>query len=75
MNNTYKTKDIGLASALISIGQKLIEVSREGKICWFLFEDLDKCIDLDKKYWFGELLINAKTYKQSLDQLKSIVHT
>ena len=71
---TYRVKDIGLAAALITAGQKLIEVLRESKICWFLFENGDKCAELDRKYWFGELLVNARSYKQSLDQLKNIVH-
>ncbi len=74
MENVYKTKDIGLASALMTVGEKLIEVSREGRICWFVFEGLDDCLKIDKEYWFGNLLVNAKIYKQNLDQLKGLIH-
>lgn len=74
MINTYRIKDIGLAAALLSSGKSMVEISKEGGICWFMFNDLDGCIALDKKYWFGELLVNAKTYKKNLDELKVLIH-
>lgn len=73
MQNIYRTKDIGLAAALLTSGKKLHEVNREGGICWFLFEGLDDCLNLDKQYWFSGLEGNFRTYKQNLDQLKYIV--
>jgi hypothetical protein len=73
MQNIYRTKDIGLAAALLTTGKKLQEVNREGEISWFLFEGLDDCLNLDKQYWFSGLVGNLRTYKQNLDQLKYIV--
>lgn len=75
MISIYSTKDIGLATALISAGKKISKTNREDNTYWFIFEDLASCLVLEKEYWFGELLVNAKTYKQNLDQLKNIVHS
>ena len=74
MENIYVTKDIGLAAALLSEGKKISEIQKKNNICWFYFYNLGDCIKLDKKYWFGELLVNARIYKQNLNQLKTLIH-
>lgn len=69
--NFYKTRDIGEAGILILKQQRLITIERQGDTCWFVFEDQNICKDLSNKYFFGNLLVNARDYKETLDRLKS----
>jgi len=67
----YKTKDLGEAAALIVRKQRLIDIEREGKTCWFVFENSQNCKELSNKFFFGELLVNARDYHESLSMLKN----
>lgn len=64
-----------MAAAFTAAGAKIIEVEKEGRISWFIFEGLDECIALSKRYLFGDLSVNARLFKQALDQLKSVVNS
>jgi hypothetical protein len=70
-NKFYKTKDLAEAGALITKKQHLIKMDREGAICWFIFSDRQICEDLANRFFFGELLVNAKDYHQTLSVLKN----
>ena len=69
--DSYKTRDIGEAGALILEKQRLITIERREKICWFVFEDKNTCRELSNKYFFGNLLVSAREYKETLDRLKN----
>ncbi len=69
----YKTKDLYCASALVEKGQKLFGVNKEGSVCWFLFEEKEKCEQFAVKYFFGELLVNARSYQETLRRLKNLI--
>lgn len=67
----YKTKDIGESSALITCGQKIIDIQRDGKICWFVFEHTNKCIEISREYFFGRLKGNLRQYNEAMNVLKN----
>ncbi|MCX6731077.1 MAG: hypothetical protein NTZ55_04460 [Candidatus Roizmanbacteria bacterium] len=67
----YKTKDLGEAGALLVKQQKLARITREGKVCWFEFENPTVCLELCPDYFFGELLVNANEYYETLSKLKN----
>jgi len=69
MENIYKTKDLAEAGALIIKKLQLIE--REGKICWFLFSNKQECEKLSNQFFFGEFLVNALEYHETLNRLKN----
>lgn len=71
MNNTYKTKDLSESAALLIRKQHLVEIQREGKICWFIFEDLQNCKKISNEFFFGELMVNAREYYQAISRLKN----
>ena len=71
MENYYRTKDLGEASALMAKGQRLINLERKDGICWFLFEDKQKCEKLSNNFFFGELLVNARDYQDAMTRLKN----
>lgn len=67
----YKTKDLAEAGVLIIKKQKLIRMDREGRICYFVFENKTECEKLSSQYFFGEILVNARNYYETLNILKS----
>ena len=67
----YKTKDLGEAGVLIIKGQQLSTIEREGGgICWFVFSNKNECEQLSNKYYFGEILINARDFQEVTKRLK-----
>ena len=71
MKNEYKTKDLAEAAALIVNGEQISRIEREGRLCWFIFEDKDKCENLSNKFFFGGLLVNAREYYEAMTRLKN----
>ena len=71
MTTEYSTKDLGEAGALIVKKQKLIRMDREGKTCWFVFENKEECEKLSSDIFFGELQVNAREYYEALGRLKN----
>ena len=67
---TYKTKDLGEAAALIVKRQRFIRIDWEGRICWFVFENKQECEGLSSDYFFGELLVNAREFQEAIKRLK-----
>ena len=70
MEDDYKTKDLGEAAALIVKKQRFIRIDREGRICWFIFENLQECERLSSDFFFGELLVNARELQEAIKRLK-----
>ncbi len=69
--NTYKTKDLGEAGALLVLQQILLAVEKDEKVCWFIFNDKKMCESISNKFYFGELSVNARDYKEKIDRLKN----
>jgi len=65
-----KTKDLWLAGFLNSKGVKMVDVIREGKSVYFLFDP--KARDVIMDYENGGK-ISAILYKASIDDLRSII--
>lgn len=66
----YRTKDFGEASALYCESLELVRLDKGEGFYWFIFNNFGKCTELSSKYWMGELLVNAKKYKDSMRDLK-----
>jgi predicted RNA-binding protein YlxR (DUF448 family) len=71
--NNYSTKDLFLASLIYAKGVKLQEVSRQGRVCWFLFENRNLCEEYQQQYFAKAVDVNAKEYTDALHTLKDIV--
>lgn len=71
MNQEFKTRDLAEATALITTGNSLIEIERNGKICFFVFENKEKCNEISNKYFFGELNVNARNFYEAMTRLKN----
>ena len=71
MEDNYRTKDLAEAGALITKKQQLVEIEREGRICWFVFNNKQECEKLSSQFFFGEFLVNALEYHETLNRLKN----
>lgn len=71
--NFYETKDLAFSGSLLCMNQKMLNVKKIDGVCWFIFENYDKCKELESKYNFEQLLVNAKTYYEHCRQLKRLV--
>ncbi len=71
MNDIYRTKDLSESAALLLSKQRLIDIQREGKVCWFVFEDKQRCEQISKEFFFGEYMVNAREYHQAITRLKN----
>lgn len=67
----YKTKDLAESAALIIKNIRLIRIDREGRICWFVFDNKEECEKLSNQFFFGELQVNAREYYEALGRLKN----
>ena len=75
VDTTYKTKDLAEAAALMVIGQSLKDIEREAGVCWFVFSGGQQSQDISNKYYFGELLVNARDYQEAMKRLKNLIFT
>lgn len=70
MPQEYKTKDLGESAALICKSARLLRLERQFDFFWFVFSDKKFCQKITDDYWYGELLVNAKSYQNALRTLK-----
>jgi hypothetical protein len=71
LTENYKTKDLGECAALIVAKQRLADIEREGRVCWFVFDDREECEKLASQFFFGELLLNAREYYEAMVRVKN----
>lgn len=67
----YRTKDLAEAAALIVMRRELLNMVREGKICWFIFSDKKRCEEISKQFFFDTLLVNARDFYDAMIRLKN----
>lgn len=67
----YKTKDLAESAALIVKKQELIRIEREGKTCWFVFNNKNKCEEISNQFFFGKLLADLKEFHEIMSRLKN----
>lgn len=70
-NEIYKTKDLAEAASLIVSKQQLIQIEREGKLCWFVFKNRKVCEKASNEYFFGNLQGNLRQYSEAMNVLKN----
>ena len=66
----YKTKDLAEAAMQITQGQQFVGLEREGRIYWFIFLEKKECEQLANTYYFGEVLVNARQFHETMSRLK-----
>jgi len=67
----YRTRDLAESATIFLLGQQLINIERINGVCWFIFEDLNKCKEISNNFWFGKCIVNAKDYYDTINKLKN----
>jgi hypothetical protein len=70
MENNYRTKDLAESSFLLAKGKQLLSIERQGKVCWFVYENKIECEELVNEFLFGNSTISAKTFYEAIQTLK-----
>lgn len=73
MENTIETKDLYLASLWYAKGIKMVNMRRNGKECYFVFESKQKCEEIEKRYWSKEETVIAKDFTDAVKTLKGLL--
>ena len=70
-NADYRTKHLAEAAMLLTMRRVLVEIEREGNVCFFVFENKKRCEELSKQFFFDTLLVNARDYYDAMNRLKN----
>ena len=72
----FSTYDLGCSAALVSLGYRLIKVSKKmANKSLFLFDWSEKLVESAQQYWCDELQVNALAYFNALKNLKNRLHS
>lgn len=69
----WRTKDQFIASTLYALGLKLDSSEWIDGACFFVFENEPKCLDVVKKYYAGELMVDPRDLWEGFKIIKSII--
>ncbi|OGG13785.1 hypothetical protein A2773_01525 [Candidatus Gottesmanbacteria bacterium RIFCSPHIGHO2_01_FULL_39_10] len=72
-NNSFVTKDLYLSALLYAKGVKLQKIDRQGRVCWFVFEDKSQSEQLRQKFITKSIDVNARDFTDALRTLKDLV--
>lgn len=72
---SISVSDLGLASALRTLGFNLIEIKPLDSQRWiFVFEDNGRYADAEEMFWGNHLPVDALAYFTAIRDLKSILY-
>ncbi len=79
-DNTFSTRDLYLASTLISLGFELenldyqIEGERGKTVGYFSFASTPELLQTEKDYWMKKTSVEPLTYKDNMRSLKARIN-
>lgn len=75
-NHEYETSDLGLTTALIASGLKLVRIDKTNpRRAIFIFEDSNQLRGYERDYWADELLVSGLLYNDTLKRLKARLYS
>lgn len=72
-DNTFVTKDLYLGALLYAKGAKLQKINRQGRVCWFVFDNKPLCESYRQEFITKTIDVNAMSYIEALRTLKDFV--
>ena len=73
MSDHFLTKAFQLAGLSYAKGAGFIGVNRNGRLCWFVFENHQLCEKLQQQFFAKSVEVNAKDYADAIRTLKDLV--
>lgn len=71
--SSFQTKDLYFASYLYAKGAKFIRVERNGRQCYFIFEDNLLCEELQQGYFSRRGEVVGKDFSDAIRTLKDLL--
>lgn len=72
-DNLFVSKDLYLSALCYAKGLKLERIERQGRVCWFLFTDKKRGVQLQQDFITKTAEVNAKDYSDALRTLKDLL--
>ncbi len=69
-NQTFETADLNLATLIYYEGFNLVSIDRQNERSRFIFNATKELNQLIQQYWNGQLLVEPKSYFNSLREIK-----
>lgn len=73
ITNTFPTKDLMIAACIAASDITLIDYKREENYLTFIFDEQEKCKQIEREWFAGTLTINARRFASAIKDLKSLV--
>lgn len=75
MNKTYPCKDLMIAACILSKDIPLIETIKNDNFLTFIFDDYEKCREIENNWWNGTVTVIGPRYAESIKRLKNLLFT
>lgn len=69
----YESKDLSLAAALYALGAPLQDTRHDRGVCFFIFDDAERCEQFVRAYYNGSAMVSAKAYADAMRTLKDLI--
>lgn len=70
--NYYKTSDLSLAAALVTLGHQIINLERgDSRRVIFVFEGSEALTKAEQSFWSGMMQVSPKSYFEAIRTVKS----
>jgi len=69
----FESRDQYISALLFSMGLKLEDTRRDGNVVFFIFENKQKCEEIQKKFYQNQLKINPKNFIDGLITIKHLI--
>lgn len=71
-NANFQSHDLYFSAYLYSQNIKLLEIYKDNtnSFSWFSFEDTELCLELEKKFWSKDAIVEITSYLSALKTLK-----
>ena len=70
----HETSDLYLANALLTAGHEPAGIDRRGKRSWFLFAPETAITEASRRFYTGQLPLDARGYSDNIKALKNALH-
>ncbi len=70
-----EVKDLHLAAYLYATTDLFRGIRREGKVCWFVFTNADKIMQMTNRYWTNDAECKAKSLVDAIRTLKDMIYS
>lgn len=73
MDSSIETTDLYLGALWYAKDMKFSGVRREGRQCWFVFDNVTDSREIESRYYSGGETVNARDFVNAIRTLKELI--